>query len=374
MASAPLVSVIIPVYNPGPYLQQCLASVCGQTLQDLEIICVDDGSTGGSQALLKAFAARDPRIVLVSHKKNRGCAAARNSGMDRASGKYISFLDSDDWIDAAYLEELVCAAEAEQLPLVLNSNIIQENEDGTKVRFEPGSYDETIGFSTTGYVECGSNIGNFTYSNCCCLYRRDYLEKLGVRFPEGLDYTDNFFHIATFLPQEKIYITNTNAYHYMQHPDSICGKAVQEVEKYDIFYVYKYIYEYYKDNDFLETRKINFFELTKYFSRFSNKSLMFQHLFSVYSLMRDAVERHPSFYSLEEWLFFKAILRSRRYLFYEHIVSPQDSRLSKYILDMREHAKRDLPEKAQRHKQELKKRRMLRGLRNTVAAKMPGRK
>lgn len=374
MASGPLVSVIIPVYNPGPYLQQCLDSVCGQTLLDLEIICVDDGSTDSSPGLLQAYAARDMRITIISHQKNRGCAGARNSGMDVARGEYIHFLDSDDWIDAAYLEELVQAAEAQQLPLVLNSNIIQENEDGTSVRFEPGNYDETIGFSTTGYVEYGPNIGNFAYSNCCCLYRRDYLEKLDVRFPEGLDYTDNFFHIATFLPQEKIYITNTNAYHYMQHRDSICGKAVRGVEKYDIFYVYKYIYEYYKNNDFLETRKINFFELTKHFSRFSNKSLMFQHLFSVYSLMRDAVERHPSFYSLEEWLFFKAILRSRRYLFYEHIVSPQDSRLSKYIVDMRGHAKIDLPEKAERHRQELRKRHMLLGLRNTVAAKMPGRK
>lgn len=335
MASAPLVSVIIPVYNSGPYLQHCLDSVCGQSLRDLEIICVDDGGTDECPAILRACAARDSRITVLSHQSNRGCAAARNTGMDAARGRFIHFMDSDDWIDAGYLEELVQTAGRENLPLVMNSNIVRENEDGSSEQFEPGCYGETIGFATTGYVDCHANIGNFTYSNCCCLYRRDYLEKLAVRFPEGLDYTDNFFHIATFLPQKRIYITNTNSYHYVRHADSICGRDSQIMYKYDIFDVYKFIYDYYKKNNFIDICKLNFFELSRYFQRFADKEIAFEKLSRLFQLVRGDIQRHRCLYSDAELDFFSDVLRSPGYLFYEYILYGNASRLHAYLAGIR---------------------------------------
>ena len=335
MVSVPLVSVIIPVYNSGLYLQQCLNSVCGQTLGDLEIICVDDGSTDECPAILRAWAARDPRITVLSHQSNRGCAAARNTGMDAARGRFIHFMDSDDWIDVGYLEELVQTAGRENLPLVMNSNIVLEKEDGSSEQFEPGCYGETIGFSTTGYVDCHANIGNFTYSNCCCLYRRDYLEKLAVRFPEGLDYTDNFFHIATFLPQKRIYITNTNSYHYVRHADSICGKDSRITYKYDIIDVYKFIYEYYKKNNFTDSCKLNFFELSRHFPRFADKKIAFEKLSSLFRLMKGDIKRHRCYYSDTELDFFFDVLRSPGYLFYEYILYGNASRLHAYLVGIR---------------------------------------
>lgn len=335
MASAPLVSVIIPVYDSGPYLQHCLDSVCGQSLRDLEIICVDDGSTDECPAILRACAAQDPRITVLSHQSNRGCAAARNTGMDAARGRFIHFMDSDDWIDAGYLEELVQTAGRENLPLVMNSNIVLEKEDGSSEQFEPGCYGETIGFATTGYVDCHANVGNFTYSNCCCLYRREYLEKLAVRFPEGLDYTDNFFHIATFLPQKRIYITNTNSYHYVRHADSICGRDSQITHKYDIFDVYKFIYDYYKKNNFIDSCKLNFFELSRHFHRFADKEIAFEKLSSLFRLMRGDIKRHRCFYSDAELDFFSDVLRSPGYLFYEYILYGNASRLHAYLAEIR---------------------------------------
>lgn len=342
MPAAPLVSVIIPVYDPGPYLEKCLESVCGQTLEDLEIVCVDDRSTDTSPEVLQAWAARDPRIRVLSHTQNRGCAATRNTGMAAARGRYIHFMDSDDWIDPGYLEELVTIAERENLPLVMNSQIILEFPDDTHLRFEPGNFGETVGFDTTGYVDYPSNIGNFTYSNCCCLYRRDYLQELGVHFPEGLDYTDNYFHIATFLPQKQIYLTNENAYHYAIHNNSICTKDIQIAEKYDIFYVYKHIYDYYRQTAYIETRKLNFFELSRHLPRFSDKETAFSHLYCLFSQMSADVKRHPLFYSTKEKKFFHDVLRTKRYLYYEYILSPQTSLLSGHLHALRDRVRQDM--------------------------------
>lgn len=339
MPSVPQVSVIIPVYNTGPYLRRCLDSVCGQTLRDSEIICVDDGSTDDCPAILNAHAAVDARIRVISHTGNRGCAAARNTGMDAAHGRYIHFMDSDDWIDEGYLEELVRIAEQEHIDLVMNSHILLEQEDGTTVRFEPGNFDAAIGFATTGYVDCHTNIGNFTYSNCCCLYRKDYLERISVRFPEGLDYTDNFFHIATFLPQNKIYITNNNAYHYVQHSDSICGKNSTGMHTYDIIKVYKIIFDYFKRNGFIEICKLNFYELIKYICRFADKDTAFSKIYNLFLHIKEDIMNHQYFYSESELYFFNSVMRSKIYMYFEYLYFKKNSQLNVFLIKRRQKIK-----------------------------------
>ena len=100
----PKVSVIIPVYNVETYLRQCLDSVCAQTLKEIEIICVDDGSTDSSPDILKEYAQKDARIRILS-QKNAGAGAARNYGLRESKGEYLSFLDSDDFFEPDMLEE-----------------------------------------------------------------------------------------------------------------------------------------------------------------------------------------------------------------------------------------------------------------------------
>ena len=94
----PYVSVIIPVYNTAPYLRQCLDSVCKQTLQNIEIICINDGSTDNSAEILQQYEEKDSRVCVIT-QENKGIAVARNIGLQYARGQYIGFVDSDDWIE-----------------------------------------------------------------------------------------------------------------------------------------------------------------------------------------------------------------------------------------------------------------------------------
>ncbi len=103
------ISIILPVYNTEPYLRRCLDSIRAQTFAEWECICIDDGSTDGSSAILTEYAAKDSRFTVI-HQKNRGPAAARNTGFARVRGEYFICMDSDDWAEPDYLERLYAAA------------------------------------------------------------------------------------------------------------------------------------------------------------------------------------------------------------------------------------------------------------------------
>lgn len=105
------VSIIIPIYNVEQYLAQCLDSVINQTYKNIEIICVNDCSLDNSFRILDEYSKNDKRIKIINRENNGGLSAARNTGLDNASGKYIYFLDSDDWIDLDYIEKMLNAAD-----------------------------------------------------------------------------------------------------------------------------------------------------------------------------------------------------------------------------------------------------------------------
>ncbi|MCD7819444.1 MAG: glycosyltransferase [Lachnospiraceae bacterium] len=112
------ISVIIPVYNASEHLRQCLDSVVGQTLRDIEIICVDDGSEDDSVAILKEYAAKDSRMRVIT-QENAGAGAARNRGLDAAAGEYLSILDSDDFFEPAMLEKAYAKAKKSDAQLLV---------------------------------------------------------------------------------------------------------------------------------------------------------------------------------------------------------------------------------------------------------------
>ena len=114
----PLVSVIIPVFNVEEYLEECINSILRQTLTDIEIICINDGSTDSSPDILKKYAEQDRRITVYS-QDNCGLSAARNLGMRAARGRYTYFIDSDDWLERDALRDLYTRAEKDQLDLLL---------------------------------------------------------------------------------------------------------------------------------------------------------------------------------------------------------------------------------------------------------------
>ena len=128
----PVISVIIPVYNVGSYLDACMQSVLSQTFPDFEILLINDGSTDGSAARCREWALKDGRIRLIE-KENEGVSASRNLGIDLARGAFLAFLDPDDWIDSCYLEKLYAAAEESGAPFAECDLWRYDNRTGKKI-------------------------------------------------------------------------------------------------------------------------------------------------------------------------------------------------------------------------------------------------
>ena len=116
------VSIIVPVYNTEEYLQKCLDSLTNQTLKNIEIICVNDGSTDNSLKILQDNAIKDDRIKIIN-QENKKQGAARNAGMQIATGEYIGFVDSDDWVDFDFYEKLYSAAKKHNFDIALGTNV-----------------------------------------------------------------------------------------------------------------------------------------------------------------------------------------------------------------------------------------------------------
>ena len=126
--SNPIVSIIVPVYNTAKYLPRCLESLLNQTLVGVEIICINDGSTDNSEKVLKNYAKKDKRIVVIN-QKNGGSAAARNAGLKAAKGTYIGFIDSDDYAEANMYEVMVTEAKiVVRMLLFVERIFIQRNQ------------------------------------------------------------------------------------------------------------------------------------------------------------------------------------------------------------------------------------------------------
>ncbi|MBR4607518.1 MAG: glycosyltransferase family 2 protein, partial [Lachnospiraceae bacterium] len=123
-----LISVIIPVYNSENYLARCLYSILNNTYQEIEIICVNDGSTDESVQILAEYVKKDNRISIIN-KENGGLSSARNAGMKKCKGKYVTFIDSDDWVHPQYFEFLLFAMQKYDSDAVICSNIIVNNND-----------------------------------------------------------------------------------------------------------------------------------------------------------------------------------------------------------------------------------------------------
>ena len=128
-----LVSIVIPVYNAASFIRRCVESALAQTLQDIEVICVDDCSSDNSKEIVESIV--DPRLKVIIFPQNQGVSAARNAGLEAAKGEYVYFLDSDDWLDPDYLEAMWQMAERHGDDVVINSNYIEEFPETGKKAF-----------------------------------------------------------------------------------------------------------------------------------------------------------------------------------------------------------------------------------------------
>lgn len=227
----PLVSVIVPVYNVEKYLKECLDSVAGQTYRNLEIILVDDGSTDNSGVIVDEYKKKtgDKRIKIM-HKKNGGLSSARNAGMKHTNGEYIVFVDSDDYIDKAYIEKLYNIACREKADIVACS-------------FKSYSYDNSILKKSPIWPEKslrGVDAIEDAFKNkrpsyiCLCLYKTSLFKDNDILFPEGQDFEDIPTKIKLLYHANNVAFTNEKLYYYQIRNNSITGANLSE-ERYNDF-------------------------------------------------------------------------------------------------------------------------------------------
>ena len=226
------ISVVIPVHNTGKYLRRCLDSVLSQTLQSFEVICADDGSTDDSVAILKEYSCKDSRFKVIVLEGNHGPAYARNAAMDEARGEYIYFMDSDDWIDPDYLEDMHSHAVSTGLDVVINGHWYIEHEDGRPtVKASQKSFVEgEPAFYTPMHTQ-----GGFFPVVWCRLYKADFLRVNDIRFPPIKGVEDNYFVYLAEAIQGECYVFFGSFYHYFKHKESISATKGYEWYHIDAF-------------------------------------------------------------------------------------------------------------------------------------------
>ena len=221
----PAISVVIPVYNTGKYLRQCLDSIVNQTMRDMEIICVNDGSTDDSPAILREYADRDSRFRVIS-QENRGISATRNAGMDAARGNYLYFIDSDDFLDINALERLYRQAVRDDLDMLFfDSEVFFENEalaesrKTQKFRYQRGQ--DYVGiWEGAEYFRAQIENGKYTEVVNMMLSRRAFMEEHHLRFLDPFPHEDNLFHFECLLLARRVSHAGASYYHYRRRENS----------------------------------------------------------------------------------------------------------------------------------------------------------
>ncbi|MBP1967061.1 glycosyltransferase family 2 protein [Paenibacillus aceris] len=180
---SPLISIIVPIYNVEPYLQRCVDSILSQTLNDIEIILVNDGSTDLSGVIADKYALKDPRVIVV-HKRNEGQSSARNAGLEISNGEYIGFIDSDDWVDPEMFEGLYKAAKESQADISVCGRLVYSEKGILEGRVELP--EKIFDFTKTGLEEyvLDSFLFPHTPSVCNKLYKRNLIEFNHLRFED----------------------------------------------------------------------------------------------------------------------------------------------------------------------------------------------
>ncbi len=219
------ISIIVPVYNTEKELARCLESVCNQTYRELEIICIDDGSTDGSGQVVDKFAKYDKRIVAV-HKKNAGESNARNEGLRIATGDYIAFCDCDDWIDEKMYETLVQVLEEEKVDLVASGWYQETNGTCLEIKNELPVKQNVFGRDELlKYLYMRDFYRGFAYM-WNKLYRKDILkDNQGniIFFDETLRLGGDVVYLAqAALNTKKAKYIDQAYYHYNQREESGC--------------------------------------------------------------------------------------------------------------------------------------------------------
>lgn len=215
-------SVIVPVYNVEPFLRRCLQSICDQTYKLIEIICIDDGSTDGSAAIIEEFARKDARIKVIK-QKNQGLSAARNAGIMAATAPWITGVDSDDYLSTGIYEEAMKYAENHDL-VCFDALRVTETGEPINNMFERLPYLQTIDDKSALFQLTMVSFWNK-------IWRTEHIRKSGITFPTGLWYGDAaFFYKYVSIAKNAILIPSFG-YYYVKRKGSIIWNSKRQVDR-----------------------------------------------------------------------------------------------------------------------------------------------
>lgn len=238
------VSIIVPVYNVKKYLRKCLDSLINQTLKDIEIICINDGSTDKSLEILEEYKNRDSRIILLN-QENSGQSVARNRGIEIAKGEYLGFVDPDDWVDLDYYEKLYNAASTNDADIAVGGII---RVTGIKKKKFLNFEKETITDNTNLKFElCDVPEKSYVWNK---IYKTEKLKEIGLEFEKGIFYEDCIFTPQALFFLEKM-VTVPNIYYYYLRRGNSTVKQRSEKANADNVYAHK------KANDFIKEHNID---------------------------------------------------------------------------------------------------------------------
>lgn len=214
------ISIVVPVYNVEKYLDKCISSILEQSFTDFELILVDDGSNDHSGRKCEEYKKRDPRIKVV-HQENQGLSSARNIGIETSKGKYITFIDSDDFVHPKMLE-------------ILYNNILENKADisacgydmvpeGKKISVKSISNNISIHNNIQSVKKIVEKSESIMIIACCKLYKLSLFQD--VHYPAGKYHEDEFATYKLLYKSNKIVVTDAKLYYYVQRPNSITGST-----------------------------------------------------------------------------------------------------------------------------------------------------
>lgn len=260
------VSVIVPVYNSERYLEKCLDSLINQTLKEIEIICVDDGSTDSSPEILERYSKKDNRIKIIT-QKNKDVGAAREAGLKIANGEYVAFSDNDDWLALDAFEKLYNNAKSNDSDVVIFKVVFYYSDNDSYI------YPKSLNLEN--YFNEGTDYNNFTFkaenikkqvmntlfAPWFKFYKLEFLKKHNFYFKENITYPDVPFHVQTLLKAEKLSFCPEYLYFYRRnHQESMLLISKDTPRIFDIFEVIDEVEDFLIINNFCESYKFEFYQ------------------------------------------------------------------------------------------------------------------
>jgi glycosyltransferase involved in cell wall biosynthesis len=256
-----------------------LTSLINQTLKDIEIICVDDGSTDNSLQIVKNFSSKDSRIIILE-QENKKQGAARNYGLTVATGEYIGYVDSDDWVEADYFEKLYNVAKKYNSDIAV-TNILKHKKFYNKYNVH---YKNVKAVTNIGdkIKLCGDVKGNFFYA-WNKIYKADLLKNNDIKFEEQHVYEDVIFAIKAIFYANSVVSVPDTKYHYIQNQNSTINKKGNDLQKYqDVFIAFKNLQDFCNVQGIILPERLNYYTSEKinpfvkrYIGEYKEKDMLF---------------------------------------------------------------------------------------------------